>query len=113
VEGGCQQLLLRTHDGGAAWSREDAQLTSQGGAQEYLFIDPSHGWRVDVFGGGMTDAYWQTIEGYVGNQPVVMPEVGEGHESRILASTILALSFIGVLLVGAGSVSQCRRRRSC
>jgi LPXTG-motif cell wall-anchored protein len=105
----CQDQLLRTRDGGDTWTVEVIPPTTRG-FEEYQFIDPWHGWRVDTSGGGMMDVEKQIVEIYSVTPPFVTPDTGEGRDESP-TTALVALGAFGILLLGAGGIVGIRRRR--
>ena len=101
----CEDVLMRTNDGGLTWSSESTGF--QGfGFHRYVFFDPWRGWFLG--GEGVYDVQNVTLYSYSGSPPAVpqkqveMPDVGQGHEGGSALPAIVVLGVLGAFLVGLG-----------
>jgi photosystem II stability/assembly factor-like uncharacterized protein len=115
--GNCEDLLLRTDDGGATWTQTPTGL-SEPQIFNYEFVAPGRAWRLIQTGGGLFAVSRHQLVRFVGpggdapppRRPIVLPNTGlrdtyDDHEGHVQLVGALLL-----LMAAAAAVAYVVRR---
>jgi len=107
----CDEVVFSTEDGGQTWTDRGTTGSHGSGFMETVFIDPQHGWFVEMQGSGMMSpsrAVLYSNAAIVPGQAISLPDSGDGTSKEQYPLQVIGLPLLAVLI---SSILASRLRR--